>query len=356
MTQTYRIAVIEGDGIGPEIVTAARTVLDAVAMREGFSFEFIDAPAGASVYQKTGQALPPDTLQVCKDADAILKGPVGLPSVTPGVVEREVVLGLRQELGLYANIRPIRLYACLKDQSPLRADRLENGVDILFVRENSEGIYSRQGSKDDSGATDVSVYSRKGVDRILQYAFDAAQNRRKKVTSVDKANVLKTSLFWRERFQEMARMHSGIQTESIYVDAMSQYLIRCPSQYDVVVTDNLFGDILTDEASEIIGSLGLGPGANLNQQARKGMFEPLHGSAPEIAGKDMANPIGMILSMKLMLDFLGQPDAGKRVDQAVQTVLEQGYRTADIVGNTSTSMQVIGTCRMGDLVAAAVLV
>jgi len=356
MTQTYRIAVIEGDGIGPEIVTAARNVLQAVAQRNGLSFEFIDAPAGASVYQKTGQALSQDTLSKCRDADAIIKGPVGLPSVTPGVVEREVVLGLRQDLDLYANVRPIRLYSCLKDQSPLRADKVENGVDILFVRENSEGLYSRQGLKDDAGATDVSIYSQKAVDRILQYAFDAAKSRRKKVTSVDKANVLKTSLFWRERFQEMANAHPDVQTESIYVDAMSQYLIRCPSNYDVVVTDNLFGDILTDEASEIIGSLGLGPGANLNPEAKTGMFEPLHGSAPEIASSDVANPIGMILSMKLMLDFLGQPDAGKRVDQAVQTVLEQGYRTADIVGNTSTSMQVIGTCRMGDLVAAAVLV
>ena len=348
MTQTYRIAVIEGDGIGPEIVAAARTVLQAVARRDGLSFEFIDAPAGASVYQKTGHALPPDTLAACRDADAVIKGPVGLPSVTPGVVEREVVLGLRQELDLYANIRPIRLYPCLKDQSPLRADKVENGVDILFVRENSEGLYSRQGTKVQTGATDVSVYSENGVDRILQYAFDAAKQRRKKVTSVDKANVLKTSLFWRERLQEMAKMHPEVQTESIYVDAMSQYLIRCPSNYDVVVTDNLFGDILTDEASEIIGSLGLGPGANLNPEAKTGMFEPLHGSAPEIAGKDVANPIGMVLSTKLMLDFLGHAEAGARIDQAVQAVLEQGFRTADIAGST---VKPVGTREMAQRIS-----
>jgi len=221
-------------------------------------------------------------------------------------------------------------------------------VDILFVRENSEGLYSRQGTKVQTGATDVSVYSENGVDRILQYAFDAAKQRRKKVTSVDKANVLKTSLFWRERLQEMAKMHPEVQTESIYVDAMSQYLIRCPSNYDVVVTDNLFGDILTDEASEIIGSLGLGPGANLNPEAKTGMFEPLHGSAPEIAGKDVANPIGMVLSTKLMLDFLGHAEAGARIDQAVQAVLEQGFRTADIAGST---VKPVGTREMAQRIS-----
>ncbi|MBI4361153.1 isocitrate/isopropylmalate dehydrogenase family protein [Candidatus Micrarchaeota archaeon] len=349
MVKHYSVAVIEGDGIGPEIVSAAKNVLAKAGQSEDISFEFLDAPAGAKTFQQTGTALPKDTLQACRDADAVIKGPVGLPSVTPGVVERDVVLGLRQELDLYANVRPTVLYPSLLDQSPLRAEKVKDGVDILFVRENSEGLYSRQGSKDQHRATDVSVYSQKGVDRILAYAFQAAENRKKKVTSVDKANVLKTSLFWRERFEAIGKTHPGIKTESVYVDAMSQYLLRCPSNYDVVVTDNLFGDILTDEASEITGSLGLGPGANLNPETKTGMFEPLHGSAPEIGGKNVANPIGMILSMKLLLEFLGHPEAGKRIDDAVQHVLEKGYRTADIAGKNTIA---IGTREMGARIAS----
>ncbi|HLD76103.1 MAG TPA: isocitrate/isopropylmalate dehydrogenase family protein [Candidatus Norongarragalinales archaeon] len=343
----YKIAIIRGDGIGPEIMHAGLAVLERAAEVYSIDFELIDAPAGGNTFKKTGKALPADTLSICRDADAILKSPVGLPEITPGIVEREVVLGLRQELDLYANVRPIRLFSSLTEQSPLRTDKVASGIDMIFVRENSEGLYSRQGTKDAEGATDVSVYSKKGVDRILRYAFSLAENRRKKLTSVDKANVLKTSLYWRQKFESLAKQHPGIYAESVYVDAMSQYLLRCPSRYDVVVTDNLFGDILTDEASEIIGSLGLGPGANLHP-GKAGMFEPLHGSAPEIAGKDVANPIGMILSVKLMLEFLGENDAAHSVGKAVEATLDFGMRTADIAAPGGL---VVGTQEMAKAVA-----
>lgn len=350
MPKTYAIALIQGDGIGPEITAATRTVLHAVAQEQGIVFEFIDAPAGAKTYLQSGKALPSDSLSACRDSDAILKAPVGRPDVQPGIVERDVVLGLRQELDLYANVRPVKLFSCLREQSCLRADKLRQGIDWLFVRENSEGLYSRQGNQDEAGATDVSIYTRRGVQRILRYAFEQSRRRKKHVTSVDKANVLHTSRYWRQNAHAMSAEYPDVTLRHEYVDAMSQYLLRTPSAFDVIVTDNLFGDILTDQASEIVGSLGLGPGANLNPEARTGMFEPLHGSAPDIAGRDVANPVGMILSAALMLDVMDEPRAADAIRHAVESVLQAGYRTADIARDGETA---IGTQEMGRRIAQA---
>ncbi len=354
----FKIAVLGGDGIGPEVTAEAGRVLEAIGRKRGHTFHFSEAPVGGNAIDRYGTALPENTVRLAKQSDAVLFGAVGGPKwddPRAKVRPEDGILGIRKALGLFANLRPVKVVPQLMEASPLKQSLLQ-GVDIVVVRELTGGLYFAKPKKRwetarGRRAVDTLRYTEQEVRRVMRVGFTLAQGRKNRVTSVDKANVLKTSLFWRERFVEMAKTRLYIQTESIYVDAMSQYLIRCPSQYDVVVTDNLFGDILTDEASEIIGSLGLGPGANLNPQNKTGMFEPLHGSAPEIAGKDVANPIGMILSVKLMLEFLGYPEAGQSVDRAVQRVLEQGYRTADITGKTSRK---IGTRQMGERIRNAV--
>jgi 3-isopropylmalate dehydrogenase len=335
----YSIALTEGDGIGPEIAAEAVKALEAVGTLFGIGFEFVDAPAGGDAYKKSGHALPDDTLAAYRSCDAIFKAPVGLPGLPMGLVEREVVLGARQELDLYVNLRPAKIFPGMEGLSPLKPEVLGKGMDIVIVRENSEGLYSKKGETGTLGARDESVYSKNGVERIISYAFEYAKaSGRKKITSVDKANVLFTSQFWRKTFEEKAHSHPEVISESVLVDAMSQYLVRSPHRFDVVVTDNLFGDILSDEAAEIAGSLGMCGGANLNPQRKRGMFEPVHGTAPDIAGLSMANPISAILSAKMMLDFLGEREAAAAVETAVEETLRAGVRTKDISRGEETQV------------------
>jgi len=341
----FTIAVTEGDGIGPEITAEVLKVLKKIAQTDGVEFEFVDAPSGACAYRKFGNALPDDTLKIYKDCDAIFKAPVGVPDLPPGLIEHEAILRARQELDLYVNLRPAKIYPGMENLSPLKERIIEKGFDVVIVRENSEGLYSRRGTKTADRATDESVFSKKGVDRIIRYAFDyAKKNGKTKVTSVDKANILFTSQFWRSRFEEIKKEYPDIQNESIYVDAMSQYFIRCPERYQVVVTDNMFGDILTDETAQIVGSLGLCAGANINPETKVGMFEPIHGSAPDIAGKGIANPISAILSAAMMLDFLGLPKSARKVEAAVEKALADGCRTGDI----AQGMPALSTSKFGD--------
>jgi len=341
----YSIAITEGDGIGPEITAEVVKVLKKITETDGVEFEFVDAPSGGAAYKKYGNALPDDTLKIYRDCDAIFKAPVGVPDLPPGLIEHEAILRARQALDLYVNLRPAKIYPGMGNISPLKDRVIAQGFDVTIVRENSEGLYSRRGTKTADRATDESVFTKKGVDRIIRYAFDYAKKAGKtKVTSVDKANILFSSQFWRVRFEEISKEYPEIQTESIYVDAMSQYLIRCPERYQVIVTDNMFGDILSDETAQIVGSLGLCAGANINPDTKVGMFEPIHGSAPDIAGKGIANPISAILSAAMMLDFLGQPKSAKKVEWAVEKALADGCRTGDI----AQGMPWLSTSKFGD--------
>ncbi len=344
----FSIAVTEGDGIGPEITAEVIKVLKKVGETDRIEVEFVDAPSGGAAYKKYGNALPDDTLKIYRDCDAIFKAPVGVPDLPPGLIEHEAILRARQELDLYVNLRPAKIYPGMENLSPLKDRVIAKGFDVTIVRENSEGLYSRRGTKTADRATDESVFTKRGVDRIIRFAFDYARKAGKtKVTSVDKANILFTSQYWRSRFEEIKKEYPGFETESIYVDAMSQYLIRCPERYQVVVTDNMFGDILSDETAQIIGSLGLCAGANLNPETKTGMFEPIHGSAPDIAGKGIANPISAILSAAMMLDFLGQAKSASKVEAAVQKALADGCRTGDI----AQGMPWLPTSKFGDEVA-----
>lgn len=347
----YNIAVIEGDGIGPDLMREGRKVLAAVQDVSDLRFEFVDAPAGGRCYERTGSVLPNETVDTCRSSHAVYKAPVGLPDLPQGLVEQGLILPLRQELDAYANIRPVVLYDELRSVSPLRPEKIGDGIDFVVIRENSEGLYSKLGGKrggvehrdemvrrlledlmeaTGAAAIDVNKYSEKGVDRIIRFAFDYAKSHgRTKVTSVDKANVLYASQFWREMFNKIAKKHPDLKTESLYVDAFSQYMLRWPSSYQIVVTDNMFGDILTDEGAEITGSLGMGGSANVNPNGVS-IFEPIHGSAPDIAGKGIANPIGMILAGKMMLEILGHYNEAGIVEKAIVRALQEGYRTKDI--------------------------
>ncbi len=351
MTKTLNVAVVEGDGIGPEIVAEALRVLNAAAEKHKISLEFTNAPAGGVAYKKFGTTLPKESLEKCRKAGIVIKGPVGLPELPQGLVEREVVLGLRQELNLFVNLRPIKLYDCLREQSPLKDRVIGKGIDYVFVRENSEGLYSKKGKVTEKKAYDLNLYSKKGVDRIITYAFELAKKTgRTKVTSVDKANVLLASKFWRERFVEISKKYPEIKSESLYVDAMAQYQVRWPSSYEIVVTDNMFGDILSDLGAETVGSLGMGGSVNLKPRG-VAMAEAIHGSAPDIAGKGIANPIGIILGVAYALAEKGFKQASASIENAVQKTLEDGVRTKDIAG---AGTQFASTQKMGEEIASRI--
>lgn len=348
-------------------------MLRAVEEVSDLRFHFIYAPGGGTCYNKIGEVLPRSTVDTCKAAHAVYKAPVGLPDLPQGLVEQGLIIPLRQELNAYANVRPVRLYPELRNVSPLRPDKTERDIDIIVIRENSEGSYAKIGGgrghveyrdpkvrrlleelmkATGAEAIDVSRYTYEGVDRILRFAFDYAQHQGKtRVTSVDKANILYTSQFWRRIFSDMARGYPDIKTESLYVDAFSQYMLRCPWEYQVVVTDNMFGDILTDEAAEITGSLGMGGSANINP-GYVSMFEPIAGSAPDIAGKGIANPIGMILAGKMMLETLGHREEAQLIEKAVVKALKDGYRTRDIA---LPGERPCGTEIMGSVIAEHIL-
>ena len=350
----YRIAVVPGDGIGPEVVGQTLKVLDKVGEIYGHSFKYEKVLAGGCAIDAVGQCLPQETIDTCKAADAVLLGAVGgwKWDTLPGNERPEMaLLGLRKELGLFANLRPAMLFEELADACPLRPEIIEGGLDIVVVRELTGGIYfGEKGTKDtDMGpaASDVEQYSEEEVRRIAHVAFDMAMKRDKKVTSVDKANVLESSRLWRRAVAQVAEEYPQVELSNMYVDNAAMQLVRNPKQFDVIVTSNIFGDILSDEASMITGSIGLLPSASL-AKGNFGMYEPVHGSAPDIAGKDMANPMATILSAAMMLRYtFGLGEEADAVEKAVKKVLADGHRTHDIAGDGEKA---IGTEEAGRLI------
>ena len=353
----YKIAVIPGDGIGPEVIRETIKVLQKMEEKAEHTFQFTEVLAGGCAIDATGECLPEDTVKVCKESDAVLLGAVGgwKWDTLPGDQRPErALLGLRKELGLFANLRPALLFDDLADACPLKKEIVEGGLDLLVVRELTGGIYfGEKGFRETPmglAAYDVEQYAEDEVRRIARVAFDMAKKRRGKVTSVDKANVLESSRLWRRVVEEVASEHPDVTLEHLYVDNAAMQIIRDPKQFDVILTGNIFGDILSDEASQITGSIGMLPSASLGE-GNFGMYEPVHGSAPDIAGKDLANPFATILSAAMMLRYtLGLLSEGEMIENAVKKVLSGGYRTPDIM---SPGMKEIGTKEAGDRVAAA---
>jgi 3-isopropylmalate dehydrogenase len=352
-----KVAVLPGDGIGPEIISQALMVLKKLEL----GIQFQEAPVGGAAYAAHGDPLPPATLQIAKDADAVLFGAVGEPkydSLPRAKRPEQAILGLRKALGLFANLRPAQVFPELAGASALKAEVVA-GLDILIVRELTGDIYFGQpkGIREKSGSKggeregfDTMLYSESEVRRIARVGFEAARKRSKRLCSVDKANVLETSQLWREVMTEEAKKYGDIELTHMYVDNCAMQLVRNPKQFDVIVTGNMFGDILSDEASMLTGSIGMLPSAALDESG-KGLYEPIHGTAPDIAGKGIANPLATILSAAMMLRFsLKQEAAAGRVEAAVRKVLREGYRTADI---HTPGTRKVGTQEMGDAVLAA---
>lgn len=353
----YKLAVIPGDGIGPDVVEQTLLVLDKVGEKFGHTFHYHKVLAGGCAIDATGGCLPQETIDVCKASDAVLLGAVGgwKWDTLPGDQRPErALLGLRKALGLFANLRPALLFEQLADASPLKPEILAGGLDIVVVRELTGGIYfGEKGFKDtDLGpaAYDVEQYAEEEVRRIAKVAFDMAMKRSKHVTSVDKANVLESSRLWRRVVAEVAQDYPEVTLDNLYVDNAAMQLVRNPRQFDVIVTSNIFGDILSDEASQITGSIGMLPSASL-AKGNFGMYEPVHGSAPDIAGQDKANPMATILSAAMMLRYtFGLLAEAEAIENAVKAVLDQGYRTPDLYAGEGT---LIGTAEMGRRIAEA---
>ena len=335
------IALLRGDGIGPEIVDSAVAVLEKVAEKFGHKFNFTPYLIGGAAIDATGNPLPQKTVDGCLAADSVLLGAVGGPkwdTLPANIRPEKALLGIRSAMGLYTNLRPAKLYPALKDECPLRADIVAQGFDLMMVRELTGGIYfgerGRREGKYGLEAWDTEAYSVMEVERIARAAFDAARKRRKNVISIDKANVLETSRLWRETVHRIAAEYPDVSCTDMLVDNAAMQLVRRPSQFDVVVTSNMFGDILSDEASQITGSIGMLPSASLGA-TKCGLYEPIHGSAPDIAGQDKANPIATVLSAAMMLRYaFDMMDEADCIEKAVDKVLEDGIRTADIVGNS----------------------
>ena len=355
----YTIALVPGDGIGPEVVSQAVRVLDQVGAKFGHTFTYHKVLAGGCAIDATGGCLPQETIDTCKAADAVLLGAVGgwKWDTLPGDQRPEqALLGLRKALGLFANLRPALMFSQLADASPLKPEILGDGLDIMVVRELTGGIYfGEKGTKDNTplgpAAYDVEQYAEEEVRRIAKVAFDLAMKRNKHVTSVDKANVLESSRLWRRIVTEVSKDYPEVTLDHLYVDNASMQLVRAPRQFDVIVTSNIFGDILSDEASQITGSIGMLPSASL-AQGNFGMYEPVHGSAPDLAGQDKANPMATILSVAMMLRYtFGLGKEADAIETAVSTVLDQGYRTPDLYAGQGTQ---VGTEAMGKLIADAI--
>ena len=354
----YKLAVIPGDGIGPDVVEQTLLVLDKVGEKFGHTFHYQKVLAGGCAIDATGACLPQETIDVCKASDAVLLGAVGgwKWDTLPGDQRPErALLGLRKALGLFANLRPALLVEQLADASPQQPEILAGGLDSVMVRELTGGIYfGEKGFKDtDLGpaAYDVEQYAEEEVRRIAKVAFDMAMKRSKHVTSVDKANVLESSRLWRRVVAEVAQDYPEVTLDNLYVDNAAMQLVRNPRQFDVIVTSNIFGDILSDEASQITGSIGMLPSASL-AKGNFGMYEPVHGSAPDIAGQDKANPMATILSAAMMLRYtFGLLQEADAVENAVKAVLDQGYRTPDLFAGEGT---LIGTAEMGRRIAEAI--
>ncbi len=339
------IVVLAGDGLGPEVTAEARRVLERIAARFGHDFQFSDHLIGGAAIDATGQPLPPEALEAARAADAILLGAVGGPKwddPAAKVRPEQGLLAIRKALGLYANLRPVTLHPALVDASPLKPERLE-GVDLLVVRELTGGLYFGQPRlrepTPDGGvrAVDTLEYTDAEIRRVVKLAFELARGRRKRVTSVDKANVLESSRLWRQVATEVAADYPDVTLEHQLVDSCAMRLVTHPASFDVVVTENMFGDILTDEASVLSGSLGLLPSASLGQ-GRRGLYEPIHGSAPDIAGQNVANPYATILSAAMLLrhSLSLEPEAAA-IEQAVSAAVSAGVRTRDLGGTASTT-------------------
>lgn len=347
------IAVLGGDGIGPEVVAEGLRCLEAIGSSFGHEFSLTQLPFGGAAIDACGDPLPSSTLQPCLAADAVLLGAIGGPkwSAPEAKVRPEQgLLRLRKELGVYANLRPVKLHSCLVDASTLKPEVLK-GVDLVFVRELTGGIYFGEKKRDATSAVDVCTYTVAEVERITRVAARLARQRRRKLTSIDKSNVLETSRLWREVTTRIMRSEfADVALDHVLVDAAAMHLIRRPSDFDVLVTENMFGDILTDEASMLAGSLGLLPSASLGD-GKRGLYEPIHGSAPDIAGRGIANPVGTIMSVALMLrhsfEMTKEADA---LEAAVSRALEGGARTPDIA---TKSERVLSTREMGDAVLGA---
>jgi 3-isopropylmalate dehydrogenase len=369
------LVVLPGDGIGPEVVGAARTLLEVVASRFGHVFKMDECPIGGYAIDLTGKPLPEDTLGACRQADAVLLGAVGGPEwddPSAAVRPEQGLLGLRKALDLFGNLRPIQPHPDLVDASPLKSERLQ-GVDLLVVRELTGDVYFgeprlrrkvslREKQGEEEQAIDTMSYTESEVRRVAHLAFRLARIRRSKVTSVDKANVLESSRLWRQVVTRVAREYPDVTLDHLLVDSAAMFLVTRPASFDVILTGNLFGDILTDEASVLSGSMGNLPSASLGETRNSlgkpcGLYEPIHGSAPDIAGKGIANPVGTILSAALLLRYsLGLEDEARAVEQAVWSALADGCRTSDLGGNLTTDVMVNEiTGRLGEVVTFGVM-
>lgn len=358
MSQPYRITLLPGDGIGPEIMAVAVEVLKTVGQQMHLTFDFQTALMGGAAIEATGKPLPPETIEVCRSSDAVLLAAIGAPKydTLPRHLRPETgLLGIRAALGLFANLRPAKILPQLIDASSLKREVVE-GVDIMVVRELTGGIYfgepkgiftTETGEK---RGVSTMVYAEAEIDRIGRVAFETAQKRGKKLCSVDKANVLDVSQLWRDRITALAADYPDVELSHMYVDNAAMQLVRNPRQFDTIVTGNLFGDILSDEAAMLTGSIGMLPSASLGATG-PGLFEPVHGSAPDIANQDKANPLAQVLSAAMMLKYgLNEPAAGDRIEQAVMQVLAEGKRTGDIYSEGTT---LLGCEAMGQAILAA---
>ena len=364
----YNLVFVPGDGIGPEVIAAGRRVLEATGRIFGFGFDWREVLIGGAAIDAYGVPLREQDLGVCNDADAVFFGAIGDPRFDDPKLKvrpEQALLALRKGLGLYANLRPVSVQPVLRASSPVKEALLE-GVDMMIVRELTGGLYFGKPSERRDGpsgreAVDTLFYTEGEIRRVVKLAFELARGRRKKLTSVDKANVLNSSRLWRTVVDEVKTEYPDVTVEHRLVDACAMTLIQRPAVFDVLVTENLFGDILSDEASVLAGSLGMLPSASIGEKRTAhglhGLYEPIHGSAPDIAGKDMANPLATILSGAMMLRWsLGQPAAAETIERAVTAVLTDGYRTQDLLAATGSAagLKPVGTQEMGDAVAAAV--
>lgn len=356
MSKNYHIAVLPGDGIGPEVMAQAQKVMKAVSERFSLNITTKEYDIGGIAIDNHGTPLPADTLAGCEQADAILFGSVGGPKwehlPANEQPERGALLPLRKHFKLFCNLRPARLYEGLEAYCPLRADIAQRGFDILCVRELTGGIYfgqpkGREGEGAQERAFDTEIYHRYEIERIARFAFGSARKRRHKVTSIDKANVLQSSILWREVVTEVAKEYPDVEIQHMYIDNATMQLIKDPSQFDVLLCSNIFGDILSDECAMITGSMGMLPSASVNEE-HFGLYEPAGGSAPDIAGKNIANPIAQILSAALLLRYsFNEDNAAQTIEDAITQVLAKGYRTADLAGDGNA----ITTAEMGDRIA-----
>src|SRR5918995_1530463 len=337
MRDSFDILLLPGDGIGPEVVGAARRVMDAAAEHFGVSLYYEEREIGAGAIRSEGEPVSEETLERASSSDAILLGAVGHPDFDRGTVRPEAgLLGLRKHLGAFANLRPVAAVPSLLSASTLKEDVLR-GVDILIVRELTGGAYFGEKEEGEERASDLSVYTREEVERVARVAFEAAEGRAGRVTSVDKANVMATSRLWRSVVEDVAGEYPKVALDHVLVDAAAMFLIRDPGRFDVILTENLFGDILSDEAAMLPGSMGMLPSASLGEPGSPGIFEPVHGSAPDIAGEGKANPYATILSAAMMFRHtLGRPDVAEAIEQGVSVALEAHFSTPDLGGNKTT--------------------